>query len=114
MVQNAANCFPIGANALQALFAGKENQAPRARDRDEDVDVDVDVDGTAFGVDLGERMTAMIGTSGVVQQAMCGFRIKVSQPAAFPFDRVFTALLSRDFKLHLTRRNGGLLIEARP
>jgi hypothetical protein len=64
--------------------------------------------------DLGEILAYLVGDTGVVQESMGGFRIKVFHTRGFPWDDVFKALLYRNFRVYLTRHKADILIEASP
>ena len=64
------------------------------------------------GVDVAELLRYLIGDTGVLQESMGGFRIKIHHTRMFPWDEVFKALLYRDFKVYVTRQKADLLIEA--
>lgn len=65
-------------------------------------------------VDLGEELSFLVGETGIVQDIMSGYRIKICHTRAFPWDDVFKALLYRDFKVYVTRHKADLFIEAQP
>jgi hypothetical protein len=65
-------------------------------------------------VDIGEILAYLVGETGVVQQSMGGFKIKVFHLRGFPWDDVFKALLYRDFRVYLTRHKADIFIEATP
>jgi len=63
-------------------------------------------------VDIGEVLAYLVGDSGLVQESMGGFRIKVFHTRGFPWDDVFKALLYRDFRVSVTRHKAEMFIEA--
>ena len=65
-------------------------------------------------VDIGEILAYLVGETGVVQQSMGGFKIKVFHLRGCPWDDVFKALLYRDFRVYLTRHKADIFIEATP
>lgn len=66
------------------------------------------------GVDLGQILTYLVGETGVVQESMGGFKIKIFHTRAFPWDEVFKALLYRDFRVFMSRHKADIFIEATP
>ena len=65
-------------------------------------------------VDLGEILRYLVGETGVVQELMGGFKIKIFHTRGFPWDDVFKALLYRDFRVFVTRHKADIFIEANP
>jgi len=65
-------------------------------------------------VDVGQAIVWMIGDTGLLQEVMGGYKIKVFHTRAFPWDDVFKALLYRDFKVYVTRHKADFFIEAQP
>lgn len=65
-------------------------------------------------VDVGDELRFLIGETGVINESMGGYRIKVYHSRAFPWDDVFKTLLYRDFKVYLTHHKADLYIEATP
>jgi hypothetical protein len=65
-------------------------------------------------VDIGEILAYLVGETGIVQESMGGFKIKVFHTRGFPWDDVFKALLYRDFRVYLTRHKADIMIEATP
>jgi hypothetical protein len=63
-------------------------------------------------VDVGEQLRYLMGTTGVLQESMGGFKIKIFHTRAFPWDEVFKTLLYRDFKVYVTRHKADIFIEA--
>lgn len=66
------------------------------------------------GADVAEELKRLIGDTGVVEDAMGAFRIKVCHSGAFPWSEVFKTLLYRDFQVYVTRQKADLFIEAKP
>lgn len=64
--------------------------------------------------DLGQELGKLIGVTGSIQESMGGYRIAVFHAGAFPWDRVFKALLYRDFQVWVIRRKADIFIEAKP
>lgn len=65
-------------------------------------------------VDLGDILRYLVGETGVVQEVMGGFKIKIFHTRGFPWDEVFKALLFRDFRVFLSRHKADIFIEATP
>lgn len=65
-------------------------------------------------VDIGETLAYLVGDTGIVQESMGGFKIKVYHTRSFPWDDIFKALLYRDFTVYVTRHKADLFVEARP
>lgn len=66
------------------------------------------------GVDIAEQLRYLIGETGVLEDALGAFRIKIHHTRMFPWDDVFKALLYRDFQVWVTRHKADLYIEAKP
>lgn len=66
------------------------------------------------GVDVAEQLRYLIGDTGVLEDALGAFRIKVHHTRMFPWDDVFKTLLYRDFQVYVTRHKADLFIEAKP
>ena len=49
-----------------------------------------------------------------MQDFMGGFRIRIYQTAAFPFDAIFKTLLSRNYQVYVTDANRAYSLEAKP
>ena len=64
--------------------------------------------------DIGETLRYLVGETGLVQESMGGFKIKVFHTRAFPWDDVFKALLYRDFRIFMSRHKADIFIEAAP
>lgn len=64
--------------------------------------------------DLTQELIDLMGDTGVLNEAMGGYRIKVYHAAGFPWDEVFKLLLYRDFKVYLNRHKADIYIEATP
>jgi hypothetical protein len=66
------------------------------------------------GVDVAEQLRFLIGETGILEDVMGSFRIKVFHTRMFPWDDVFKTLLYRDFQVYVTRHKADLYIEAKP
>lgn len=66
---------------------------------------------TSPSIDVGELLRYLVGETGIVQESMGGFKIKVFHTRAFPWDDVFKTALYRDFKVYITRHKAELFIE---
>lgn len=66
------------------------------------------------GVDVAEQLRYLIGDTGVLDDALGTFRIRVFHTRMFPWDDVFKTLLYRDFQVWVGRHKADLFIEAKP
>lgn len=64
--------------------------------------------------DLTQDLIDLMGETGVLNEAMGGYRIKVYHARGFPWDEVFKMLLYRDFKIYVNRHKADIYIEALP
>ena len=64
--------------------------------------------------DLTQELIDLMGDTGVLNEAMGGYRIKVYHAGGFPWDEVFKLLLYRDFKIYVNRHKADIYIEATP
>lgn len=63
-------------------------------------------------MDVGEQLRFLMGTTGLLQEYMGGFRIKIYHTKAFPWEEVLKTLVYRDFKIYVTRHKADIFIEA--
>ncbi len=71
-------------------------------------------EGSVPVVDVGQQLRYLMGDTGILSDALGGFRIKVFHTRMFPWDEVFKTLLYRDFKVSVTRHKADIYIEATP
>jgi hypothetical protein len=65
-------------------------------------------------LDIAHQLARLVGSAGAVQNFMGGFRIRIYQTAAFPFDAIFKTLLSRNYQVYVTDANRAYSLEAKP
>jgi hypothetical protein len=64
--------------------------------------------------DVGEELATLIKVTGTVQSSMGGYRILVHHAGAFPWEKVFKALVYRGFRVYVSSRKADLEINAEP
>jgi hypothetical protein len=64
-------------------------------------------------VDVSEELRRLIGDTGILEDQMGAFKIKIYHTRMFPWDDVFKTLLYRDFQVYVSRHKADLFIEAR-
>ena len=63
-------------------------------------------------MDVGEQLRFLMGTTGLLQEHMGGFKIKIYHTKGFPWEEVLKTLVYRDFKIYVTRHKADMFIEA--
>ena len=66
------------------------------------------------GVDIAEELRFLIGETGLLEDLMGAFRIKIYHTRAFPWDDVFKTLLYREFQVWVSHHKADIYIEAKP
>ena len=65
-------------------------------------------------VDLPAHLRHLVGETGILDESMGGYRIKICHARMFPWDDVIKALVYRDYKIYIAHHKADVYLEAQP